>query len=450
MIRRITSARHGAFEHALHVALLMSLFLASAAFVSAASYTSFTIAGAPGIAGSADGTNGNARFNQPWGVTVDNAGNVFVSEWENSTIRKLTRTGTNWVVTTIAGVAGQAGSADGTNSDARLNHPHGLVADSAGNLYVADTFNNAIRKITFLGTNSVVTTIAGKVGVFGTVDGTNTDAEFYNPNGITLDTFGNLFVADAEADTIRKIQPVGSNWVVSTIAGFAGQEGSTDGTNSAARFFGPFDVKADTNGNLYVPDYENCTIRKIRQAGTNWVVTTIAGSPGVQGYADGINNAALLAFPRALIADKAGNVFLADTETDTIRFLSQVGTNWVIRTIIGLPWRWGYADGTGASAQFDTVSGIALDSRGNLYLADLANNVIRQILPPPPPSITLAANEAVLAWPSWATNFFIETCTSLTSGLWSPLTNGVVVSGSSLVLSNNPNRAAAFFRLNGP
>ena len=180
-----------------------------------------------GPVGSADGTGSAARFNDPDGVAVDGAGNVYVADTFNDTIRKITPAG---VVTTLAGSPGQVGSADGTGSAARFNDPEGVAVDAAGNVYVADTRNDTIRKITPAG---VVTTLAGSPGQAGSADGTGSAARFDFPNGVAVDGAGNVYVADAGNDTIRKITPAG---VVTTLAGTAGQSGSADGTGSAARF----------------------------------------------------------------------------------------------------------------------------------------------------------------------------------------------------------------------
>jgi streptogramin lyase len=363
-------------------------------------YRCVTIGGVHGVRGSADGTNGASLFNQPWGIAVDENGSVYVAEWGNSTIRKLTLIHTNWVVSTIVGTAGKEGSVDGTNADALLNHPHGIAVDNKGDIYVADTFNNTIRKVRHIGSNWVVTTIAGRVGVFGSIDGTNLNAEFNNPGGITLDRRGNLYVTDVQNNTIRKLTPMGSNWIVTTIAGFAGRirdgrvlreaYGSANGTNSNARFFAPFGIAADSQGDLYVADYENSAIRKIARAGTNWIVTTIAGLAEQSGYVDGTNSAARFDHPRAIAVDKADNIYVDDTGTDTIRLIKSVGTNYVVKTIVGLPWRWGYADGTNNTPQFNSASGITVDKNGNIYLADTGNDTVRQIVPPPvPPNHTI-------------------------------------------------------------
>ena len=186
----------------------------------------------------------------------------------NDTIRKITPAG---VVTTFAGTAGQSGSADGTGAAARFTNPEGTAVDGAGNVYVADTFNDTIRKITPAG---VVTTLAGTAGQGGSADGTGAAARFAFPTGVAVDGAGNVYVADTDNDTIRKITPAG---VVTTLAGTAGQSGSADGTGAAARFNSPFGLAVDGAGNIYVADEDNDAIREITPAG---VVSTLAGTAG--------------------------------------------------------------------------------------------------------------------------------------------------------------------------
>ena len=325
-----------------------------------------TLAGAPGMNGSADGSGAAAQFSNPYGIAADTAGNLYVADTINQTIRKITLTG---VVTTLAGTAGVTGSADGTGLAAQFRYPQGIAADTAGNLYVVDTNNSTIRKITPAGS---VTTLAGTPGVSGSADGSGAAAKFSNPSAITSDTTGNLFVADTNNTTIRKITAGG---VVTTLAGTPGVAGSADGTGLAAQIRYPQGIAVDTAGNLFVADTGNFTIRKITPAGA---VTTLAGTPSVSGSADGSGAAAQFNQPYGIAADTAGNLFLADTFNNTIRKITPAGA---VTTLAGTPGVSGRADGSGAAAQFNRPFGITADTAGNLFLADTYNNTIRKITP---------------------------------------------------------------------
>ena len=205
------------------------------------------------IPGSADGAGAAASFNNPYGVAVDTAGNVYVADTSNHTIRKTSPAG---VVTTLAGTANSPGPNDGTGANARFNFPSGVAVDTAGNVYVADG-NHTVRKISSVG---VVTTLAGTAGSPGPADGTGANARFSLPSGVAVDTAGNVYVADLNNHTIRKISPAGA---VSTLAGSPGNSGPNDGTGAVARFNFPSGVAVDTAGNVYVADFNNHTIRKI-------------------------------------------------------------------------------------------------------------------------------------------------------------------------------------------
>ena len=200
-------------------------------------------------------------------MAVDAGGNVYVADSTNNTIRKLTPMGTNWLVTTLAGQAGVKGTNDGTGSAARFDSPAGVAVDGLTNLYVADTGNDTIRKLTLTGTNWVVTTLAGLAGSSGNSDGTNSAAQFASPFGVAVDAGGNVYVADTTNNTIRKLTPTGTNWVVTTLAGVAGSSGSADGTNNAARFYWPAGVAVDSATNLFISDSINCQSVKLRQPG---------------------------------------------------------------------------------------------------------------------------------------------------------------------------------------
>ena len=352
-----------------------------------------TVAGSARYYGAADGAGSAAQFSYPRGETIDSAGNLFVTDVTMNTIRKVTPAG---VVTTFAGSARSQGAADGRGSAALFNDPWGGAVDGAGNVYVADTDNNTIRRITPTVvngvTNWVVTTIAGSAGSTGSADGSGSDAQFFGPNNLTVDNFGNVFVADCVNHTIREITPtvVGgvTNWVVTTIAGSAANSGSADGTGTAARFYYPSAVAVDGSDNLYVADGDNNTIRYITPTvaggATNWVVTTIAGSAGNYGLIDGTGTAARFSTPTGIAVDSGGDLYVADTDNCAIRKITPTGggggANWVVTTIAGTG-SWGYADGTGTAASFSEFSSVALDGSGNVYVADYGNDLIRKVTP---------------------------------------------------------------------
>ena len=333
----------------------------------AVSTYSFTlVAGGESGVGSADGTGSAARFNRPWATAVDALGNVYVADSFNFIIRKMTPGG---VVTTLAGLAGVSGSADGTGSAARFSTLKGVAVDGAGNIYVAD-YNCTIRKITPAG---VVTTLAGLAGASGNVDGTGSAARFNIPNGVTVDRSGNVYVADQLNMTIRKITPDG---VVTTLAGLAGTSGAVDGTGNTARFYSPAGVAVDNLENVYVADQGNHTIRKITPTG---VVTTVAGLAGTVGSANGLASAARFTLPSGVAVDITGVVYVADSGDSTIRRITADGQ---VTTLAGLAGMRNYADGLGSAAIFYGPQGVAVDSAGTaVYVADTGNNRIQVFSP---------------------------------------------------------------------
>src|ERR1035437_3295132 len=388
-------------------------------------YTFTTIAGTAGNTGGNDGTNGGAQFFSPEGIAVDTNGNLYVVDNNENTIRKVALVGTNWVVTTIAGTAGSAGSVDGTNGAAQFNEPVGITVDGLGQLYVADYGYNTIRKVTPVGTNWVVSTIAGTAGSGGPADGTNGSAQFNYPSGITVDTNGNLYVADFYNSTIRKVAPAGTNWVVTTIAGQAQVYNSTDGTGTNALFYGPSSITVDGSGNLYVADTHNYTIRMLTPVGTNWVVTTIAGQAQVSNNnsTDGTGTNALFYYPYGITVDGTGNLYVADTYDNTVRKVAPVGTNWVVITLAGVAGITGTNDGTGASALFSHPYAVAVDGAGNLYVGDTLNGTIRKgqiaaVLAVPNLTIGFTAlNSLVVSWPSLG-SYTLQSNADLTTTNW--------------------------------
>jgi hypothetical protein len=442
------------FAHYLTVGC--GLWLACAGMTSAQTYTFTTPVGKvsmPAMTGQiGDGTNNSALFRGPAGAALDASGNLFVTD--PNAIRRISPVGTNWVVTTIAGVGWLHGGTDGTNANTLFNNPQGLAVDTADNLYVADTANNSIRKITPIGTNWVTTTIAGisKADPLGTggADGTNSAAEFYQPQGIAADTAGNLYVADTLNSTIRKITPSGTNWIVTTIAGLAPVSGYADGTNHGARFNFPTALVADTNGNVFVADFGNNVIRKVSPSGTNWIVTTVAGSATISGSADGTNSGARFYQPQGIAVDGAGNLYVTDSGNYTIRKIEHQGTNWAVSTLAGLAGVNGVSDGTGDAARFYYPDGIAVDSSLNLMVADNQNYTIRRGTIAPLLQIVSSRSQIVLSWPSALTGYVAEASSNLGSGAWKSNTNGEVLSGDYVIQTNPVQPGTLFFRLHKP
>jgi sugar lactone lactonase YvrE len=323
-----------------------------------------TIAGYPGIAGSTNGTGTNALFNGPQGIALDAAGNIYVADSGNNTIRAITPAG---VVTTLAGYPGIGGNVNGAGTNASFNRPAALVADNSTNLYVADYGNHEIREITPAG---AVTTLAGS-GSAGYLDSTGTNAFFNQPEGIAIDNSGTLYVGDSGNNIIRKVTSNGG--VVSTFVGTTNY-GSTNASGTSAQFNSPQGVAVDSALNVYVADYLNGTIRKISLAGA---VTTLAGTVGVYGSADGTGTNARFWGPQGVTVDPSGNVYVADSYNGTIRAITPAGA---VTTLAGSASA-GSADGQGTAARFSIPISVALDSSGNAYIADSANSTIRKVSP---------------------------------------------------------------------
>lgn len=334
-------------------------------------YTFTTIAGSPINTNGTDGSGLNAAFNNPQGLAVDSNDVVYVADTGDNEIREIVSepldSPTNWYVATISGST-NSGSGNGTNLNARFNGPVSIAIDAGGNLYVSDTGNGTIRELVPSGTNWAVSTIAGTAGTNGAADGTNGDAQFNSPEGITISPNGSVFVADTLNDTIRMLKLVGTNWVVTTIAGSPGIIGTNDGSNSLAHFYNPEGIAANADGDLYVADTTNDIIRKLSLVGTNWVVTTIAGLAQSAGSADGTGNDARFSYPGGIALDTNGNLYVADSGNETIRKLVFSGTNWTVSTIGGVAGIAGYADGTGTNALFTFPKGICVDLYGRLFI----------------------------------------------------------------------------------
>jgi len=323
-------------------------------------YQVSTLAGS-GSKGYIDSFATFASFDLPAGVAVDSSGNVYVADSQNDVIRKITPSG---IVTTYAGF-GTAGHLDTARNYALFNKPYDLTIDSVGNIYIADLYNNCIRKIAPSG---FVITLAGST-TNGFVNGTGTAASFSSPSSVAVDGFGNVYVADLGNNVIRKIT---SGGVVTTFAG-SGIAGASDGIGTSASFNHPFGVAIDKSGNIYVSDRNNNLIRKITQSA---VVTTFAGS-GVAGFKNGIGRAASFNNPYQLSVDASGNIYVADFGNNVIREITPSG---VVTTLAGTG-TVGSTNGAAIVASFNGPTGVAVGLNGYIYVADNGNQLIRKIVP---------------------------------------------------------------------
>lgn len=333
---------------------VMLFFLISAA---QAQYVS-TFAGS-GVSGAVDANGINASFNQPGYMCMDPAGNLYVADYRNNKIRKITPTGD---VTTFVG-SGSQGATDGTGTGATFYRPASICIDSQGNFYVADFMNHKIRKVT---SGGVVTTFAGS-GFQGSANGNGTSASFDFPADLVADAADNIYVVDKENNKIRKITPSGD---VTTFAG-ANFSGSTDGMGTTARFNKPSGICIDASGNFYISDQYNQKIRKITPAGQ---VSTIAGS-GAQGSTDGAAATASFYYPTGICIDTSGNLFVADFSNEKIRKITPLG---IVSTYAGSGAQ-GANDGNAATATFFSPTGVFVDDSDLIYVSDQFNHKIRKI-----------------------------------------------------------------------
>lgn len=351
-------ARPSASTRGLSAILIVVAFLLPPGSVAGATFYSgdavvSTVAGSPGQVGTADGSGTTARFNRPSGLWMDRSGVLFVADGANHTIRTMSSKG---VVRTLAGTPGVYGYADGPAGQALFTFPHGVAVDGGGNAYVCDGFNHTVRKISASG---VVSTFAGGIGSPGFVDGPGSQARFSQPEGLATDPAGNVYVADAGNNAVRMISPSGivstlatGIWsplaiaidnsgnryvaaggdntvrkitpfgVVSLLAGSPAENGSDDGQGSVARFNTPFGVAVDARGNVFVTDFFNDTVRRIAPDAT---VNTIAGAVQTPGLADGPGDDARFDHPWGIATDDAGNVYVSDVFNSTIRKITIVG-----------------------------------------------------------------------------------------------------------------------------
>jgi sugar lactone lactonase YvrE len=340
---------------------------ASRRFLSAgkpAALTLRTFAGHSDRVGNLDGSITNATFMSPFGLAVDEAGNLFVADSGSFTIREIS----DGQVTTPAGNAGVAGVADGRPGS--FAGPMGIAYSPIDNfLLIADRGNDVVR-LRYPGDRQLgyVLTIGGAPGLAGIVDGIFEVSRFSGPSAVAPDPRGRLYVVDSGNHRIRKLTTVREYvgyYSTETFAG--GSEGSEDGLATLAQFRNPSGIAADGEEIVYVADTGNHTIRKI----VNGAVTTVAGLPGSPGAADGYGAAARFNEPAAIAVDDRGNLYVCDTGNHTIRKVSPSG---LVTTVAGLAGNPGDSEGTGAAARLSSPGGIAFDQNGAIYISDTGNH----------------------------------------------------------------------------
>jgi sugar lactone lactonase YvrE len=317
-----------------------------------------TLAGS-GTPGTANGTGSAASFNFPGGIALAASGDLFVGDRLNNTIRKVTTAG---VVSLYSGST--IGGTNGDISVATYYYPNSIAFDNSGNMYVSETAGNRIRKITSAG---IVSTLAGD-GTSGLLDGNGTSAQFGFPVGIALDGGGNVYVAEFNNCTVRKITPGGD---VTTLAG-TGTPGYADGTGTAAQFGNPSGIAIDTQGNLYVTELGNNRIRKITPAG---VVTTYAGDGNI-GSSNGQRLVAQFYAPRDLVFDDRGNLIVVDGGNNQIRLIEPGG---YVVTLAGTGTA-GFADGSGTTATFNLPYAVERSGEGEIIVGERTNAALRKIV----------------------------------------------------------------------
>jgi len=325
-----------------------------------------------------DGTHGcsgdgvpatEAQMDFSWGITVDASGNLYISDIGCNCIRKIDTSG---IITTVAGNGTYGYSGDGgPATQAELDTPMDVAVDTFGNLYIVDSFNASIRKVD---TNGIITTVAGN-GTYGYSGdgGPATQAQLYEPGGVTVDTSGNLYIADTYNYRIRKVDTSG---IINTVAGNGGWEHSGDGGPATEAQFGhSYGVAVDDSGNLYIADYYNSCIRKVDTSG---IITTVTGN-GTYGYGGdgGFATQAELNRPIDVVVDHSGNLFITDTYNNRIRKVDNSG---IITTVAGNgTWAYGGDGGPATQAEIKGPYGVAVDDSGNLYIEDTYNFRIRKI-----------------------------------------------------------------------
>ncbi|GAA5142016.1 hypothetical protein GCM10023213_27220 [Prosthecobacter algae] len=363
---------------------------------------------AGGTQGSTDGAGATAEFNDPYGIAVDGQGNLYVTD--NHTVRKVTPQG---AVTTLAGMPGESGAVDGAGAAARFGPLRGIAVTSNGVIFLPDPANHTLRKITPEGQ---VTTFAGKAGTEGHVQGTGGTIRFKQPSDVTLDNLGNLYVADTGNDAIRKLPTVGSSstlaswnfhneWFVypahivwarnqlfvtdeaygvvyqidptrgdkSIVAGVKGRHGTADGGVGTSRFHNPRGLAANSIGDIYIADNISNTLRKLSFSNQ---LTTVAGSVGSRGSADGQGSSARFLWPSALCVQPDGQIYVADSGNGTIRKITPEG---LVSTFAGIVGAHGLMNSSEGDSHVGGLSDMALSRNGYLLTVQASDHEVSKV-----------------------------------------------------------------------
>ena len=310
-----------------------------------------------------------AKLNLPTGVAIDGLGNIYIADNVNNRIRKVNNSG---IITTIAGNGSIGYSGDGgLATTAKLYSPTGIAIDSIGNIYIADQYNQRIRKVN---TSGIISTIAGNgTAGFSGDGGDATAAKFCYPTDVAIDVFGNVYIVDQYNARVRKVN---SSGIITTFAGsgFGGYSGD-GGAATAAELMLPRSIATDRSGNVYIADFHNNNIRKVNSSG---IISTIAGN-GIGGYSGdgGDATSAEINKPYGVTIDGRNNIYIADYGNNRVRKVSSSG---VISTVAGIGTGSFSGDGGAAtSAELDSPSYVTSDESGNVYIADNYNNRIRRL-----------------------------------------------------------------------
>jgi hypothetical protein len=329
----------------------------------------------------------SAQLNYPWGVTLDGSGNLYIADWQNHVIRKVSATGT---ISTVAGNyslgAGYSGDG-GPATSAQLSYPESVAVDGGGNLYIADSDNQTVRKVT---PDGIITPVAGNYALgagYSGDGGPATSAQLRYPWSVAVDGTGNLYISDAGNNVVRKVTPAG---IISTVAGnYARGSGYSGdgGPATSAQINFPYGIAVDGSGDLYIADTFNNVVREVNQSG---IITTVAGN-GTKSLTieSGPATSVALDEPAGVAVDGAGNFYIADSNKMVIEKVTPGG---MLTTVAGDGPFLGYGGdgGPATSASFDEPLSVAVDGEGNLYIADSGNSLIRKVDVSDPPSLTFA------------------------------------------------------------